>query len=39
MHLDIAGTAYGDGKLPYQAKGATGTPTRLFVEWVLSRTP
>jgi leucyl aminopeptidase len=38
VHLDIAGTAYGDGKLPYQTKGATGVPTRLFVEWVLSRT-
>jgi leucyl aminopeptidase len=37
-HLDIAGTAWGDGKLPYQTKGATGAPTRLFVEWVLSRT-
>ena len=37
VHLDIAGTAYGDGKLPYHPKGATGTPTRLFVEWVLSR--
>lgn len=37
VHLDIAGTAYGDGKLPYQTKGATGTPTRLLVEWVLSR--
>jgi leucyl aminopeptidase len=37
VHLDIAGTAYGDGKLPYQSKGATGVPTRLFVEWVLSR--
>lgn len=36
-HLDIAGTAYGDGKLPYQRKGATGVPTRLFVEWVRSR--
>lgn len=36
-HLDIAGTAWGDGKLPYQKKGATGVPTRLFVEWVLSR--
>ena len=21
-HLDVAGTAYGDGKLPYQRKGA-----------------
>jgi leucyl aminopeptidase len=38
VHLDVAGTAYGDGKLSYQAKGATGAPTRLFVEWVLSRT-
>ena len=36
-HLDIAGTAWGDGKLPYQIKGGTGVPTRLFVEWVLSR--
>lgn len=36
-HLDIAGTAYGDGKLPYQTKGATGAPTRLFVEWVRGR--
>ena len=36
-HLDVAGTAYGDGKLPTQAKGSTGVPTRLFVEWVLSR--
>jgi leucyl aminopeptidase len=36
-HLDIAGTAWGDGKLSYQSKGATGVPTRLFIEWVLSR--
>jgi leucyl aminopeptidase len=36
-HLDIAGTAYGDGKLPYQRKGAYGVPTRLLVEWVRSR--
>jgi leucyl aminopeptidase len=36
-HLDVAGTAYGDGKLPYQQKGATGNPTRLFVEWVRQR--
>src|SRR5690606_29575697 len=36
-HLDIAGTAYGDGKLSYQAKGSTGAPTRLFIEWVRSR--
>mgnify|MGYP002779390993 CR=1 FL=1 len=37
VHLDIAGTAYGDGKLPYLTKGSTGAPTRLFVEWVLAR--
>jgi leucyl aminopeptidase len=37
VHLDIAGTASGDGKLSYQTKGATGVPTRLLVEWVLSR--
>jgi leucyl aminopeptidase len=37
-HLDIAGTAYGDGKLPYQRKGGYGFPTRLLVEWVMSRT-
>ena len=36
-HLDVAGTAWGDGKLSYQVKGATGVPTRLFVEWVLAR--
>ena len=36
VHLDIAGTAYGDGKLSYQSKGSTGVPTRLFVEWVRS---
>jgi leucyl aminopeptidase len=37
VHLDVAGTAYGDGKIPYLSKGSTGAPTRLFVEWVLSR--
>ncbi|MHB1194378.1 MAG: leucyl aminopeptidase [Longimicrobiales bacterium] len=36
-HLDIAGTAYGDGKLPYQRKGGYGFPVRLFVDWVRSR--
>lgn len=36
-HLDIAGTAYGDGKIAYLTKGSTGAPTRLFVEWVLAR--
>ncbi|HEX5724200.1 MAG TPA: leucyl aminopeptidase [Longimicrobiaceae bacterium] len=37
VHLDVAGTAYGDGKLSYQSKGSTGAPTRLFVEWVRAR--
>jgi leucyl aminopeptidase len=37
VHLDIAGTAFGDGKLAYLSKGATGAPTRLMVEWVRSR--
>lgn len=36
-HLDIAGTAYGDGKLPYQRKGGYGFPARLLVEWVRRR--
>lgn len=36
-HLDIAGTAYRDSPVPYMRKGATGTPTRLFVEWVRTR--
>ena len=36
-HLDIAGTAYGDGKLPYQKKGGYGVPTRLLIDWVRSR--
>jgi len=36
-HLDIAGTAYGEGKLPYQRKGGYGFPTRLLVQWVRSR--
>ncbi|HET6762908.1 MAG TPA: hypothetical protein VFH27_04525, partial [Longimicrobiaceae bacterium] len=36
-HLDVAGTAYGDGKLPYLTKGSTGAPTRLLVEWVRAR--
>ncbi|MDH3205553.1 MAG: leucyl aminopeptidase [Gemmatimonadota bacterium] len=37
-HLDIAGTAYGDGDVPYLRKGGYGLPTRLLVEWVRSRT-
>jgi leucyl aminopeptidase len=36
-HLDIAGTAYGEGKLSYQRKGGYGFPTRLLVEWVRAR--
>ena len=36
-HLDVAGTAYGEGKLSYQRKGAAGFPTRLLVDWVRSR--
>lgn len=36
-HLDVAGTAWGEGKLPYQRKGGTGFPTRLLVEWVRRR--
>ncbi len=36
-HLDIAGTAYGEGKLSYQRKGAAGFPTRMLVQWVRSR--
>jgi leucyl aminopeptidase len=36
-HLDIAGTAYGEGKLPYQRRGGYGVPTRLLVEWVRRR--
>lgn len=37
VHLDVAGTAYGDGKAPYLTKGATGVPTRIFVQWVMDR--
>jgi leucyl aminopeptidase len=37
-HLDIAGTAYGEGTAPYLRKGGYGLPTRLLVEWVRSRT-
>ena len=36
-HLDIAGMAYKDEAATYLRKGATGTPTRLFIEWVRSR--
>ncbi|NJD09681.1 MAG: leucyl aminopeptidase [Gemmatimonadetes bacterium] len=37
VHLDIAGTAYTDEAAPYLRKGATGVPTRLFIEWVRAR--
>ncbi|HEX7119453.1 MAG TPA: leucyl aminopeptidase [Longimicrobiales bacterium] len=37
VHLDIAGTAYGDAPPPYLRKGSTGVPTRLFVDWVRER--
>ena len=37
VHLDIAGTAYREEAAPYLRKGATGTPTRLFIEWVRTR--
>jgi len=36
-HLDIAGTAYGDPRAPYQRKGAFGFPTRLLLEWLRTR--
>ncbi|HKK92001.1 MAG TPA: leucyl aminopeptidase [Longimicrobiales bacterium] len=37
-HLDVAGTAYGDGeRASYLRKGGYGVPTRLLVEWVRSR--
>jgi leucyl aminopeptidase len=37
VHLDIAGTAYRDEPAPFLRKGATGVPTRLFIEWILER--
>jgi leucyl aminopeptidase len=37
-HLDIAGTAYGKKGNAYTAKGATGAPARLLVEFLLGRT-
>lgn len=36
-HLDIAGTAWGDKDNAYTTKGATGTPARLLVEFVMGR--
>ncbi len=35
-HLDIAGTAWKDEPEAYLRKGATGVPTRLFIEWIRS---
>jgi len=37
VHLDIAGTAYIEDPVPYLRKGATGLPTRLFIEWARKR--
>ncbi len=36
-HLDIAGTAYGKKGNAYTAKGATGVPARLLVEFLIRR--
>ncbi len=36
-HLDIAGTAYGEGKVSYRRKGGYGSPTRTLLEWIRSR--
>jgi leucyl aminopeptidase len=37
-HLDVAGTAYGDGgEVSYRRKGGYGVPTRILVEWVRGR--
>ncbi len=37
VHLDIAGTAYTEGEVPYQAKGPTAVGVRLFTEFILRR--
>ena len=37
-HLDVAGTAYGKKGNSYTPKGATGTPARLLVAFLLGRT-
>jgi leucyl aminopeptidase len=36
-HLDVAGTAYGEGKASYRRKGGYGSPTRTLLEWIRSR--
>ncbi|MFO7892593.1 MAG: leucyl aminopeptidase [Longimicrobiales bacterium] len=36
-HLDVAGTAWKDEPPSYLRKGATGIPTRLFIEWIRGR--
>ena len=36
-HLDIAGTAYGKKGNAYTTRGATGTPARLLVEFLIGR--
>ncbi len=36
-HLDVAGTAYGKKGNVYTPKGATGTPARLLIEFLLGR--
>ena len=36
-HLDIAGTAYTDKESALQVRGPTGTPVRLFAEFLLGR--
>lgn len=37
-HLDVAGTAFGKKGNAYTAKGATGVPARLLVEFLMNRT-
>lgn len=36
-HLDIAGTAYGEARSPWQRQGGYGFPARLLVQWVRGR--
>ncbi|MFP4623736.1 MAG: leucyl aminopeptidase [Gemmatimonadota bacterium] len=37
VHLDIAGTAWKEEPASFLRKGATGIPTRLFIEWIRER--